>query len=525
MSAPTIRIATRGAFAVTAPDGSDLTPRGKKTRGVLALLALSPGHKRERNWIVGRLWSDRAPEQALGSLRQALTEIRCAGPPLADVLRGYGKPWVALNPEAVAVDGSGQGQLLEGMGIRDPAFGRWLDGMRRPSAAPAPPPPADASPVALDPRRITVNCVSAQGRSSAALLGDFVAHQIGESIEGQIRARRLADTPGGAPIDLEVRCDVIENDGVSMAWVRVTHPPTGEVLHARQCRMDAPAAVLLASDAMARTSHEAAEVALGKLPHVLGLERPVSRANALGRLALLRMFSYDPPAVAEADGLLGQASEACANGVYDAWHSFLQMVKWVDLGASHSAEFREAARAHMGRAAERAGDNAVAQALVAYTKVMLLGDADGAIPAAARAAETNPSSPVTLIALASAHMLAGREAEAYVLSRRARAFAEGSRFRHWWDGHHCVVCMATGRLEEAVEAGEAAARVPHHKAAHRHLLALHAARGDLEGAERMRRALERIEPGFTLDRMLCDPDYPVRTLRRTGLLEAARRIL
>ena len=523
--APTIRITTRGAFSVRAEDGADLTPRGKKTRGVLALLALSPGHRRERAWIVGRLWSDRGPEQGLGSLRQALSEIRCEGSPIRDVLHGYGKPWVALNAEAVAVDGSGAGELLEGMGIRDPAFRRWLSGVRSAVPALAPPAPAGAAPSAPDPRRITVHCVSGRGGSSAALLGDFVAHQIGEGIEGQIHARRLSEALDGAPIDLEVRCDVIENDGVSMAWVRITHPPTGEVLHARQCRMDAPAAVLLASDAMARVSYEAAEVAVGKLPQMLGLERPVSRANAFGRLALLRMFSYDPPAVAEADGLLARASEADANGIYDAWQSFLQMVKWVDLGAADSRESREAAQAHMGRAAQLAGDDPVAQALVAYTKVMLLGDAEGAAPAAARAAEMSPSSPVALISLASARMLAGHREEAYALSRRARGFAEGSRFRHWWDGHHCVVCMATGRLEEAVEAAEAAARVAHHKAAHRHLLALYAARGDLEGAERMRLALERIEPGFTLDRMLSDPDYPVRTLRRTGLLEAARRIL
>ena len=157
----------------------------------------------------------------------------------------------------------------------------------------------------------------------------------------------------------------------------------------------------------------------------------------------------------------------------------------------------------------------------------MMGDSTAnALPGAARAVEISPSSPVALQSLASAEMLTGRLAKAYDLSRRARSYADRSRFRHWWDNHHCVVCMATGRLDEAVAAGEAAAAAaPSLRPVHRHLLALYAQRGDLEGAERMRRALIGIEPGFTLDRMLGDPDYPVRTLRSTGLLGAVRRLL
>ncbi|TIY11489.1 MAG: hypothetical protein E5V16_05165 [Mesorhizobium sp.] len=45
---------------------------------MIALLAVAPGHTRTRAWLQQRLWSDRAAEQAAGSLRAALSEIRRA---------------------------------------------------------------------------------------------------------------------------------------------------------------------------------------------------------------------------------------------------------------------------------------------------------------------------------------------------------------------------------------------------------------------------------------------------------------
>ena len=383
------------------------------------------------------------------------------------------------------------------------------EGAPGPKGAPATLPAAGETRSLLGIPKLTILCLPASGGSSAARLGDVVAHQIGEGIAEQVSARRIGETTADVPADIEVRCDVVENDGVSLAFVRVIHLPSGEVLHTRRCRMEGPAAALMASDALARTAHEAAEVVVGKLPHVLGADRAVPRANALGQLALLRMFTYDAPAMEEADGLLDRAYEADPNGIYLAWRALLQMMRSVELGRVGTVERLEAAEAHMRRAVERAGDNPAVQSLVAQTRVILFGDAGGAMPAAERATEISPSNPMALQALALAKVLAGRGEEAYALSLRARSYADRSRFRHWWDGHHCAVCMATGRLDEAIAAGEAAAAAaPSFRPVHRHLLALYAHRGDLEGAERMRQALARIEPGFDLDRMMGDPRLP-----------------
>src|SRR5262249_20867811 len=75
---PELRISVIGTFRVLAPNDEDLTPRGRKARALLALLALTPTRRRSRPALQDKLWSDRGPEQGAASLRQALTEIRRA---------------------------------------------------------------------------------------------------------------------------------------------------------------------------------------------------------------------------------------------------------------------------------------------------------------------------------------------------------------------------------------------------------------------------------------------------------------
>src|SRR3954451_4729946 len=75
---PELRISVIGLFRVIAYNDEDLTPRGRKARALLAILALTPGRRRSRPALQDKLWSDRSPEQGAASLRQTLFEIRHA---------------------------------------------------------------------------------------------------------------------------------------------------------------------------------------------------------------------------------------------------------------------------------------------------------------------------------------------------------------------------------------------------------------------------------------------------------------
>lgn len=73
-----LKITLLGGGRLLASDGTDVTPRARKTRGMVAFLALAPGASATREKLAGLLWADRQEEQARGSLRQSVTELRAA---------------------------------------------------------------------------------------------------------------------------------------------------------------------------------------------------------------------------------------------------------------------------------------------------------------------------------------------------------------------------------------------------------------------------------------------------------------
>ena len=134
---PEVRIFVVGAFRVLASDGEDITPRGRKARALLAILALTPTRRRSRPALQDKLWSDRGSEQGAASLRQTLTEIRRAfGERFRDCLvsdmRGIGLAQDRVTVDVETTDLSQLTravelpQLLEDIDVSDEEFEDWL---------------------------------------------------------------------------------------------------------------------------------------------------------------------------------------------------------------------------------------------------------------------------------------------------------------------------------------------------------------------------------------------------------------
>ena len=140
-----LRIRLFGGFDIHSQDGHTVPLAGRKVRGLLACLALSPGSPWSRERLIALLWSDRGEEQARASLRQALAEVRRAlGDP--SPLRAE-RDALCLDPAMITVDVIAferlartnnlaqavelyRGPLLADHGIRDDAFEEWLRGER-----------------------------------------------------------------------------------------------------------------------------------------------------------------------------------------------------------------------------------------------------------------------------------------------------------------------------------------------------------------------------------------------------------
>jgi len=143
-----LEISLLGGFEARLSPGGPLALKGRKTQALLARLA--PGAPCSREALTALLWSDRGEEQARGSLRQALAELRrvFAGTGLTPLV--VDREAARLDAEIVSVDaaaferalteGSPEalaraaglyvGPLLDGFPAVDPAFEDWLRAAR-----------------------------------------------------------------------------------------------------------------------------------------------------------------------------------------------------------------------------------------------------------------------------------------------------------------------------------------------------------------------------------------------------------
>lgn len=147
--AGTVQIRLLGNFELIGPDGSAIPVPTKKNRGLLAILALSPGRQVTRERLCGLLWGERGEEQARSSLRQSLAVLRKelgeAEPMIiqtrddlvqlqsvaADVTDLLALDSSASGTEINAILDQCRGELLADTSIREEAFETWLAGERR----------------------------------------------------------------------------------------------------------------------------------------------------------------------------------------------------------------------------------------------------------------------------------------------------------------------------------------------------------------------------------------------------------
>ncbi len=129
-----------GTCRLLGADGTDVTPRGQKARGLLAMLALARDGRLARATAAARLWS--SSHDAKANLRQCLRELRSAlAAADADLLHADDQT-LALDRRRLAIDvleldeaSAGRQLELEGLDddcllrdieIIDPAFEEWL---------------------------------------------------------------------------------------------------------------------------------------------------------------------------------------------------------------------------------------------------------------------------------------------------------------------------------------------------------------------------------------------------------------
>jgi DNA-binding SARP family transcriptional activator/TolB-like protein len=143
---PLLRLTLFGTMRAQDASGRNVLPRSRKTRAVLAVLALAGSRQILRTELTGLLWSRREREQGRASLRQAVHELRTALGPRAGTLLRVDRNhllllddrlWVDARVLAAATvsrpDGLGlfQQTMLDDLARLDSAFDHWLENERR----------------------------------------------------------------------------------------------------------------------------------------------------------------------------------------------------------------------------------------------------------------------------------------------------------------------------------------------------------------------------------------------------------
>jgi hypothetical protein len=532
-----LRIVLSGRFAVIAPASGDLTPVGAKSQALLALLATSPDRTRTRRWLAEKLWSDRAPEQASGSLRQALTDIRATLGNHSGLLGAdRQKVWLSTTGVAVEVTEAATPEFLEGIDVRDREFGLWLRLERQRRQSPQPMDPAmvaDGPPHhAFAPQvrramaaRPQVIMLRSQPASDALalledLLIDCVALSLRETLGLFVYSRRPSQLPARW-IDVSVQA-FVTGTGKRGLRVRASEGETGRLLWTGGSA-PLPASGPMADDLETILFANQVVEALGDALTLTPASGVPNDLLAVQRLAMRKMWSMQPGRMAEAEALFALADQMEPRGLIKAWQAQLRVFRMIERHDGTDPAMREEALEFCAQAMEREPNNSMVLAVVAYARNALDSDPLASVELAKRSVRINPVNPVAWDSLSIAKLYSGHLAEAHEIAQRVQKMGAMRPNRFWWDMGLCVTAALTGNESLALQmARSSSAQAPDFRAALRYVVALSAGRDIPDVAMAAAERLRRLEPDFTFDALAHDPAYPVGALRRGGLLQSDR---
>ncbi len=525
-SKATLSATLHGQFTIEGPNGENLTPTSAKAQGVLALVLTNKDHQRSRNWVQDKLWSDRSREQGAASLRQALTQIRKAFGPYADLLK-TNRQTIALPKEVhfpeVFDDNA---EFLEGMDVRDQEFESWLRLQRQAREQPSAKAfaKANAGRIRTPANKTVVTEVDAGGTEMERLFSEVFVSGVASSLNEQlcIDATPSEMTPVSGDT-IRVRARAIFNNGSTVIHASCIDSATNRQLWAGHRTLPARGAPPVEHDDILQMRNEAIDAISEAF--CVDARRSVGDENAevLASLAVQKLFSMNPAEQREADVLLTQAFDINPRGAFLAWRILLRVVQILErnspCGQTATEEIRELSR----QALQLEPMNSLVLSIIAYSKLTITSEISLGYEMARRSSALNPANPFAWMALATAELYLGHIDRAHVFTSRARHIGTMSPYRFWWDTGTCLTATANGDLQTAQKLAQSAhALSPSFRPPLRYLIALHVRSGNLDAAAIALKRLKELEPEFVAEQLIEDGDYPSATLRNAKLISGAQ---
>ena len=533
---PPLRLRLAETLDLLAADGTSLLPGGARSRALLALLALAPGHRMPRRLLAGLLWSGLAAPQALTRLRDVLHDLRTSLERQGADLLGTDAGAIWLRPERVAIDRAprqpGWPFLPELQGI-DPELDEWLGRSEAggPPAAEARPGAERAAPHAHRRASVLVRPVNNLAGPKLGHLDIAATDAIVAALSALRSVAVMVEMPGHAQPapdymltgnihvtaqrpQLVLRLVDVAGGG-AVLWSSVIEPDearpdafAGEAAALASARLEHELLLLEAERAAQRPMAEASaqEMVLRVVPDIYRLERDAfERAGKVLALAVRR-----DPRLASAQAWLAY------------WHVLM-------VGQGWAPSEREALAA-AGQAAEQAilldPRDARGLAVAGHVRGFLHHRIPEALALTRQALEITPALPAAWSVSGMAHAYAGELETARRHLKRALALLPRNPHAFFTEAGLATVEMLLGNFEATVEIGHGVLQLqPRFTAALRAQIAALGHLGRAEDARAPVRALLDLDPGFTLQRFRAampyvrrrDADHFIRGLRAAGL--------
>ena len=523
--------------------GRPLRVRSTKALAILTLLAVAPGHRRNRTWLQDKLWSESPPEQGSASLRTTLSELRQALGPWRDAVTSE-NGWIGIDPARLRVVlepaadewelDSTPPEFAAGLDVADPEFEDWIRDQRLAFAEKL---EAVGAPGRIGqgsaPRPILLVGSTVAASVEGRILGDLLVTEAATLVAQFGDAEVLRGAPGvlgtlpeGA---LSVGARVLSLDGAAVIQATVGEPAPGVHLGPasgiervvwtaeRRVRIaDALAADCLPLQALV------VELAAALIDRLAGRAREADAGFAQGYRALRDLGALDSATLVATDRRLETAYEARPRAAFLAWRAFLRFSAVVERQAGAFADAARSAEALARRAVAEEPSNPIVGALCSNVFAIISGRGDRAFELARGARDSHLTNAYARASYAYRLAQQNDAEAARSEALHARRLAVGQPNLVWWDMLCCVSALRCGRYAEATRFAELSHDMaPTYKPALRFLAALRHHRGDLDGATRLLVQLQRLEPGFTLPELL-DDAYPVPSLRDTPLIAVAK---
>jgi len=525
-----LQIDMSGCLSIADGEGNSLTPRGQKTCGLVALVATAPKLKRARRWIQSKLWSDRGPDQASASLRQALAELRRSLGPKVHLLQADRKDvWLDVTAVNVILPGdpastaSGGEEFLSGIDIRDEAFEDWLRETRMSFSKVRSSPQVlmRSSGLSKSPIQVVI------GKTATDTSEAFVNNVTASEVAKYVCERSLASTNdsislkgGGASAStIKIICQVNCLGDRSQTHFEAVRELDDTVICSRFGEYSGAAVRLLDSSEFRQAIPEFGEQVIAKLPMLGTSNQFEEEVFDLLHAGIADIFSYEKERLTTAEAKLWAAHERTGNPSILVWLAWQKTTQVIEEVTDNKEAATELARYYCAKALEAEPHSAFANAMASLVHMIHFDDAEASFLFADRASGLSKFDPYVQAALATANMFAGKSKDAAknsLIGSRLSRFAGNS---HWWDLSHSLACLSNGDLNATEKYALRASRTsPNFRAPKRILLALYASQNRITSAVEQMHALENVEPNFEIERFLKDVDYPNTTVRNAGLL-------